>query len=535
MELTARKLLQEGRPNDIYPLYCGFLDLTVEEIMDIQKRLLKEQITMLEKSEIGQAILPGTWPRNIEDFKNKIPLTTYDDYASFLSKKNEDALPDKPHCWVRTSGRSGYNEVKWMPYTKRYWSKAAHNAFASMIIGSSKNKGEFLLEQGDKILYALAPRPYTSGEIMVYGMLHHFPFQFLPEPEEAEKMDFFERIEKGFSLSLDEGLDIFYGLASILLAVGKQFSGGSNTGKRNMLSMLKRPKALSRLLKGYIRSKKNKRELLPCDIWDPKILGMAGMDCDIFRDKVKYYWGKNPLEGYGLTEGGIAAIQTWARDGMVFFPDMNFLEFISFEEHLKLKADPTYKPDTLLLDQVQEGEVYELIISNFYGSPLVRYRVGDLIKIVALQDEKWGIKMPHMRFFSRADDLIDIAGFTRLTENIIWKAIEKSEVSYNDWVVRKETAEEKTFVHFYIDSSSVMDKELAEGLIHRKLCELDSDYAQLEQMVGLKPVKVTYLEEGVFQRYLQERIAEGADIAHLKPPRLNPSLAVMEKLQNRSG
>ena len=50
---TAAELLRQGRRNEVWRKYCGFLDLSLEEFMEIQERLLMEQIDLLSKSELG--------------------------------------------------------------------------------------------------------------------------------------------------------------------------------------------------------------------------------------------------------------------------------------------------------------------------------------------------------------------------------------------------------------------------------------------------------------------------------------------------
>ena len=529
MSTTARQLLKEGRQEEIWTYYCGYLDLSMEETMKIQRRLLHEQIQLMSGCTLGQQIFKGCKPESAEEFIETVPLTSYEDYAHYLLEKKEEVLPEKPRCWLRTSGRSGEYPMKWVPYTHRFWEKAGQNGFAAMVFGSASKRGDIILQPEDTVLFTLAPKPYMSGEIMVDAILHHFPFKFLPSPEEAEKMDFYQRIEEGLQLSFSEGLDVFYGIASILVAIGRKFEEGSGD-KKKYASLLLKPKALIRLINGIINSRREKRALLPRDIWQPKLLAMGGMDCDIFRETVKYYWGGNPIEGYGITEAGILSSQTWNRKGQVFFPDINFLEFMPLEEHLKVKEDPGYTPKTYMMDQLKVGEIYELVITNFLGGPFMRYRVGDLVQIVALEDSEIGIELPHMKFYSRADDLIDIAGFTRLTEYIIWKAIQESGIQYTDWVACKESRKDKSFLHIYLDIKSSEDEGKAAEMIHGRLAQLDADYADLAKMLGIKPLKVTFLEPGAFQRYIEKMMNEGADLAHLKPPRINPSPKVMERL-----
>ena len=271
--------------------------------------------------------------------------------------------------------------------------------------------------------------------------------------------------------------------------------------------------------------------MLPKDLWPLKGIAVVGTDASIYKNKIKEMWGRYPLDLYGSTEGVIMAMQTWDYQDMTFIPFINFLEFIPEEESVRLSLNPGYWPRTLLLDEVEAGENYEIVITNFRGGPFVRYRVGDMIRITSLRNESLGIDTPQMRFESRVDGLIDLAGFTRLTEKTIWQAIENSGLAYEEWTARKE-ARDKPVLHLYLELKQNGDKGAKEvaAAIHHQLRELDSSYADLESMVGLQPLEVTLLPDGAFQEYALRQRAAGADLAHLKPPHVNPSDGVVDAL-----
>ncbi len=217
---------------------------------------------------------------------------------------------------------------------------------------------------------------------------------------------------------------------------------------------------------------------------------------------------------------------------MTFVPNIDFLEFIPEAEYFKWQLDHGYEPKTVLLDEVKAGENYEIVITNFHGGTMVRYRVGDMIRITALRNEKLGIDIPQMAFERRADELIDIAGFTRLTERVIWQAIENTGIPYQDWTVRKEAVGERPVLQLYLelgDGYIASEKGMATA-VHQQLKKLDSDYADLEGILGLKPLEVTLLPQGAFKAYMTARRNEGADLAHLKPPHINPSDKVLSWL-----
>ena len=136
--------------------------------------------------------------------------------------------------------------------------------------------------------------------------------------------------------------------------------------------------------------------MLPRDIWKVKGLVCGGTDTAIYRDLIYHYWGVQPLDVYVSTETGFIAMQGWNKKGMTFVPYSNFYEFIPEEEWLKSREDKEYQPSTVLLDEVESGKIYEIVITNFYGGPFLRYRLGDLIRIISLKDEEMGVNLPQM-------------------------------------------------------------------------------------------------------------------------------------------
>jgi len=86
---TVKELLRTGRREELWQMCCGFLDLNIEQFMSIQRRLLLEQIELLNQSRIGKKIMGGLVPQNVEEFRKRVPLTTYQDYCPELSERQE--------------------------------------------------------------------------------------------------------------------------------------------------------------------------------------------------------------------------------------------------------------------------------------------------------------------------------------------------------------------------------------------------------------------------------------------------------------
>ncbi len=161
--MNSRKLLEEGRRDELWTKHCGFFTLTPDEFMDVQKRLLLEQIALLGKSLIGKKMFGNTLPTSVEEFRQNVPLTTYSNYQEYFDKQNEDVLPVKPFVWARTSGRTSTKGPKWIPYTKAMYDRLGDLTVGAMLMASASYSGEVKLERNDKFLLATAPPPYVSA------------------------------------------------------------------------------------------------------------------------------------------------------------------------------------------------------------------------------------------------------------------------------------------------------------------------------------------------------------------------------------
>ncbi len=529
----AVELLRQGRDEELWQMCCGFISLNLKQFMTIQKRLLLEQIGLLNRCPLGNKIMRGAMPETIEEFREQVPLTTYADYSPELIEKREDILPAKPALWVHTSGRSGEYHCKWVPITAAYSHELSIIMYGIGMLSSCKGWGDTSsISECPKIAYTVAPRPYFTGALA--SMLQEqTPSDYLPPLDEAESLSFEERVKLGFKQALSQGLDYFFGLSLVLVAVGDKFSQSSD--KVDIRPLLSQPKALFRLTKGLVKSKLSRRPMLPKDLWSVKGIMSGGLDSGVYKDKIKELWGRYPLDVYASTEGGITATQTWDYDGMTFIPNLNFLEFIPEKEHFKWQLDHSYQPKTVLLDEVKAGENYEMVITNFHGGALVRYRIGDMVRITSLRNEKLGIDTPQMVFEGRADDLLDFV-VIRLTEKVIWQAIENTGIAYADWTVFKRAGE--PVLNLFIepkDGYRASETDVATA-VYEQIMKSDNDayttsqsHDDLVDMINFR-VEVTLLPCGAFANYTSQRQAEGADLAHLKPPHINPSDKVLSLL-----
>lgn len=505
--------LKNLQSDAIWQEYCGFLDLDIDGYMQIQNRLMLEQISLWSRSGLGQCFLDGKKPETIDEFRKQMPLTTYGDYADILLQKQEDMLPEKPVVWIQTTWEGGKNPIKVAPYPKSMLDTYKNNMLACMIFGTSSGKGKFNIKSTDTFLYGLAPLPYATGLFPVL-LNEEIGIEFLPPVKEAVKMSFSERNKKGFKLGLKKGIDYFFGLGSVTYYVSLSLSSmgsgkpkkadGEKAGKLFQYS----PSMLLRIMRAKHRCKRENRELKPKDLFKLKGLMVVGTDNECYKEDLEDLWGIRPMEMFAGTEPGCIGSETWTRDGLYFFPDACFYEFIPEDEMNRSIEDPEYQPKTYLMNEVVPDQKYELVVSVLKGGAFVRYRVGDVYRCVGLESSSDKIKIPRFKYVDRIPTFIDIAGFTRISENSIRDVVALSGLAIENWCAVKEyNKANRPFLHMYVEMkrdslvSSAVTKDILREHLSVYFKYVDNDYKDLKRILGMDPLEITILKCGTFEEY----------------------------------
>jgi len=472
--LSEDKYFQELNEAELWQRYCGFLDLSINEFMDIQKELLMDQIELVANSVLGKKIMGDRAPTSVEEFRDTVPLTTYDDYQPYLDERQEDAFAEKPEVWCRSAGRGG--QPKWIPYTPDFLEKIAIRGLGSYILACASKGGEVNIGLGFRLIGAFPPPPYGSGTWFKL-MQQRLSYRMFPPLEEAERASFQQRMQEGLITALEEGVDMASALGSVLVRIGEGF--GEQTRSMKFTPRMLRPKTLFRYLRARLRSKREGRTILPKDLWRLKGILTGGVDTGIYKDDIFHYWGVKPYEFYVSTEAMMAAIQGWNKKAMTFIPDLVFLEFIP-EERLKTRDDKDGQLSTVLLDEVEEGKSYELVITHLYGMPLLRYRTRDIFKVAGLRDEETGVNLPQFVFKHRLGDTIDLGALVELDEKGIWQAIRNTGIKYTEWSACKEWEGSQGYLHLYLELKEEREATEIASKIDEQLKAIDQDYRDID-------------------------------------------------------
>lgn len=513
----------------LWKKYCGFLDLSVEEFMAIQGQLLLEQIELASSSPLAKKIIGERKPSSIEEFRDIVPITTYKDYLPYLEEKREDLLSEKPFCWVHTSGMDGY--FKWVPYTSRGYYRLIDSLVSALILASANRKGEVNIKKGSLIMFHLPTRPYLGGHI-AFGLSQRIECQAIPPLEIFDRISYEDKVEKELELIKKHGVDFIFSLPSNIADMGAKFTEQLNCRGSKLCSMSSPIRSLQLALTKLSNRIKDK-PILPRHLCQTQGIISIGTDSHFYREEIDYYWGKKPYDIYLTAETGCLALPGWSGDAMTFTPFSGFLEFIPEEEWIGKEEIRSERPDTILLDELEVGKRYQIVVTNFYGMPFLRYRPGDIIKITAPNDKQAGISLPQMLYDSRISDIINIGGSLAINEKKIWQALLNSGLKYEDWFLMKEEYNKEYILHLYVELKNGLGTEV-DRLIYKSKAPIEVEVNGLTHMSDI-PLKMTILPRGTFQSYRKEKEAAGFDPACFKTLHINPRDDLLREIISSNG
>lgn len=511
--MTFEEKLRKCPANEIWQEYCGFLDLTLPEYMNIQKRLLMEQIELMSHCELGKRFFRQGVPTSVEEFRAKVPLTKFEDYADVLLPQKEEMLPEKPVLWLHTTWEGGDFPSKRAPYTESMLETYKTNILGAMLLATSRGRNHFCVRPGMRVLYSLAPLPYATG--MFPDLISsEINLRFMPSVREARKMSFGQQMRDGYKLAIKHDMNLFFGMSSVLYGATKSLDtlvqkSGGKVQLKDLLSM--NPKMLWRLMAARYREKRDGVSVKPKDLFRLQGFVCVGTDTALYKNELEEAWGIRPLEIAGGTEPSCMGTETWSKDGLVLFPDACFYEFIPEMELYKEMSEPGYTPKTYLMDELVAGQKYELVITVLKGGAFLRYRVGDVYRCLRLRNASDKIELPQFEYVDRIPTVIDIAGFTRITQREIERVIALSRLPIETWFAIKEYDETgRSFLNLYVEldpedtQSAALSRQLLRDHLALYFRSYDGDYSDLKRLLNVDPLKVTILKSGVVAQYEKE-------------------------------
>jgi phenylacetate-CoA ligase len=121
------------------------------------------------------------------------------------------------------------------------------------------------------------------------------------------------------------------------------------------------------------------------------------------REEIRAAYGVEAFDCYFTTEFPSLFAECPAHNGLHLWLDVCIAEIIPMAELDKEKADRGYVPQAMFLDEASAGTEGELVLTTFGEAlPLVRYRLGDLVRVVGTDVCSCGITHPRVSILGKA-------------------------------------------------------------------------------------------------------------------------------------
>lgn len=506
---VAWQLWRERGGDALWERILGFLDWDAERMVEEQRGLLERQLQAHAASPLMREITGGAALATVEDLRGHVPLTDYDAYVDTLGERRDDALAVRPDRWMKTSGRAD-GGTKWIPLSPAAREELAWATLGLFIAARAREKGDIRLPEELRLLNMTAPPPYFSGNaIAAYDEFHLWRTQLFPRNEPTiDALPFEERMALGFAGAARRGVDLAVSYSSVLAGVSRSISRRRlSTGSRSDL------RQRARLWQRQFRAWIEHRGLLPRDVWSPKAIVAGGMDAALFRGQIIEEWGCDPLELFGSTDGLFLGMQTWDRTTTTLLPQFNFFEFIPQAELVAEEEDAGHEPRTVLLDELSESGSYELVVTSLLDGALVRYRTGEILRLAATSNASAGVRLPQFVYQGQRSDLVEVAGFARLSEQTFARALANAGVVDLDWTVRKEVQDGAPIVHLRLELATPRTAEDLAPQLNEALRLLDVDWRDMEDFADIHPLRVTVVSPGTFAHW--RAMAAGRNLSHI--------------------
>ena len=252
----------------------------------------------------------------------------------------------------------------------------------------------------------------------------------------------------------------------------------------------------------------------------------------VYEQAVRRFSGSLPLfnVGYGMSEACIATSIGPDDPRYVLYPRAGYLEFI------KESDVEEEDPQTHTLSDLEVGENYEIVVTNFGG--LYRYRTADVVEVVDFQGEA-----PVIEFRHRANVLMNFNA-EMMTEDVAFGALADAATDIGcrivDYTIRPGTETFPPHYSYFVEFAEEITAEQHEQLneaVEQHLYERNPRYEDRVRMGRLLPARVHVVEPGAFsdfELFLGERAQENG-ISHVqtKVPRLLKSEELIEVLDLR--
>jgi hypothetical protein len=209
------------------------------------------------------------------------------------------------------------------------------------------------------------------------------------------------------------------------------------------------------------------------------------------------------IETYLASEGFIAYQAMPKRKTMKLVLDNGiFYEFVPFDDVNFSNGDIKPNAKTLLIDEVEEGKEYALLLSTCAGA--WRYMIGDVIKFVSKEESEIIITGRTKHFLSLCGEHLSVDNMNKAIE----LAANELNISIQEFTVAGVPYQNLFAHHWYVGTDDAVNAIALKESLDKHLKALNDDYA-VERSAALQDVIVDVLPTSAFYKYMEAKGKKG--------------------------
>nr|XP_054767600.1 uncharacterized protein LOC129274884 [Lytechinus pictus] len=544
--LTFRPSPQQGVLSALHQLYYagtsyirGKYHLQKLKAGWINPRRVQGDFLMRVLKENGDTVygrnfkLKNIW--NVEEFRKRHPLTTYEDYKPFIERvmagERGVMTQQLPDAFIQTSGTTGPSKYFPQRNHKYVLTLALDILFANIhnicprlgllqkrlfqyvhpVISRAKSGGSIRsalsFYEDDGLVASCYSTPPSGFRIQSFQTANYIHLLFaLLDPNLgalgggfigsiASMMNQLEQCWEDIVCDIERG------------TINEKVKFDDDDGIRSSLEQALgngHPERAGELRRQF----KKGFDGIMRRLW-PNLELMYGVDnTGIWPDLKKTYASGLQLVniGYGSSEGMFLACSPWYHEdnrSMAFWPSLAFFEFIRLEDSKQSQ------PKTLLIDELEVGQEYEIVFTQESG--LYRYRVGDVVRITG-----YHYNCPTFEFMYRLGLILNLR-YEKMNQVVLKEGLQSAVGQLNgviliDYAVAESTLIPKSSSAFEETEDMpyyVMFLELGQqgattsdgimNLIDKEFRHRNSDYERLRREGAISRPRIHIMKPGTFE------------------------------------
>ena len=232
-----------------------------------------------------------------------------------------------------------------------------------------------------------------------------------------------------------------------------------------------------------------------------------------YMEKVRQHLGPDiavDYLGYVASESTVAAQIKEGEEACMLLPYSGFYEFIPVDGGSQTEEVP------VLMDQLEAGREYELIVTNLSG--FYRYRIGDVIRVTGFHN-----KCPMIVFSYRKSQLVSMYG-EKIDESVMQNSVEKlskeSGTRIFEYSVYPDVDSDPGRYIVLLESDEEVGPDRWQyysDILEQKLYDAHDSYRKKIDQKIMQPLTVCFVQPQTYALYRDLKVMDGASPNQIKP------------------